>query len=52
MFHSGASRSPEATETCAALASLFEIWQAHGLNPFDKSFRLLSQAAIHSRCKH
>jgi len=26
-----------------ALASLFETWQARGLNPFDECLKLLSQ---------
>jgi transposase len=42
---SGGSRSPEGTKTRMALASLFETWQARGLNPFDECLRLLSQAA-------
>lgn len=42
---SGGSRSPEGTKTRMALASLFEAWQARGLNPFDECLRLLSQAA-------
>jgi len=43
---SGGSRSPEGTKTRMALASLFETWQARGLNPFDECLRLLSQAAV------
>lgn len=42
---SGGSRSPEGTKTRMALASLFETWQARGLNPFAECLRLLSQAA-------
>lgn len=42
---SGGSHSPEGTKTRMALASLFETWQARGLNPFDECLRLLSQAA-------
>lgn len=42
---SDGSRSPEGTKTRMALASLFETWQARGLNPFDECLRLLSQAA-------
>ena len=42
---SGGLRSPEGTKTRMALASLFETWQARGLNPFDECLRLLSQAA-------
>jgi transposase len=40
---SGGSRSPEGTKTRMALASLFETWQARGLNPFDECLKLLSQ---------
>jgi hypothetical protein len=40
---SGGSRSAEGTTTRMALASLFETWQARGLNPFDECLRLLSQ---------
>jgi transposase len=40
---SGRSRSPEGTKTRMALASLFETWQARGLNPFDECLKLLSQ---------
>lgn len=42
---SGGSRSPEGTTTCMALASLFETWQARGLNPFDECLGLLRQGA-------
>jgi transposase len=42
---SGGSRSPEGTKTRMVLASLFETWQARGLNPFDECLRPLSQAA-------
>jgi transposase len=42
---SGGSRSTEGTKTRMALASLFETWQARGLNPFDECLKLLSQAA-------
>lgn len=42
---SGGSRSPEGTKTRMALASLFETWQARGLNPFEECYRLLSHAA-------
>jgi transposase len=40
---SGGSRSEEGTKTRMALASLFETWQARGLNPFDECLKLLSQ---------
>jgi hypothetical protein len=43
---SGGSRSPEGTKTRMALASLFETWQARGLNSFDECLRLLSQVAV------
>lgn len=40
---SGGSRSAEGTKTRMALASLFETWQARGLNPLEECRRLLSQ---------
>ena len=40
---SGGSRSAEGTKTRMALASLFETWQARGLNPLEECHRLLSQ---------
>jgi hypothetical protein len=40
---SGGSRSAEGTKTRMALASLFETWQARGLNPLEECYRLLSQ---------
>ena len=40
---SGGSRSAEGTQTRMALASLFETWQARGLNPLEECHRLLSQ---------
>jgi hypothetical protein len=43
---SGGSRSAEGTKTRMALASLFETWQARGLNPFDECLKLLSQPAV------
>jgi hypothetical protein len=43
---SGGSRSAEGTKTRMVLASLFETWQARGLNPFDECLKLLSQQAI------
>jgi hypothetical protein len=45
---SGGSRSSEGSKTRLALASLFETWQARGLNPFDECLRLLSQRAASS----
>jgi transposase len=42
---SGGSRSEEGTKTRMALTSLFETWQARGLNPFDECLTLLSQGA-------
>ena len=39
---SGGSRSAEGSKTRMALASLFETWQARGLNPFDECLKLLS----------
>lgn len=47
---SGGSRSPEGTKTRMALASLFETWQARGLNPFDACYQLLSQVATPYYC--
>jgi transposase len=43
---SGGSRSAEGTKTRMALASLFETWQARGLNPFDACLTLLSHSAV------
>jgi transposase len=40
---SGGSRSAEGTKTRMALASLFETWQARGLNPLEECQRLLRQ---------
>jgi transposase len=42
---SGGSRSTEGTKTRMALASLFETWQARGLNPFETCLKLLSHPA-------
>jgi hypothetical protein len=42
---SGGSRSDEGTKTRMALASLFETWQARGLNPLAECFRLLAQSS-------
>jgi len=41
---SGGSRSAEGTKTRMALASLFETWQARGLNPLEECRSVLSQA--------
>lgn len=43
---SGGSRSPDGTKTRMALASLFETWQARGLNPFVECLNLLSQTPL------
>jgi hypothetical protein len=40
---SGGSRSVEGTKTRLALASLFETWNARGLNPLHECHRLLCQ---------
>jgi hypothetical protein len=40
---SGGSRSTEGTKPRLALASLFETWNARGLNPLEECHRLLSQ---------
>ena len=42
---SGGSRSAEGSKTRMALASLFETWQARGLNPLDECLTLLSHPA-------
>jgi len=42
---SGGSRSAEGTKTRMALASLFETWQARGLNPLEECRSVLSQPA-------
>jgi transposase len=42
---SGGSRSAEGTKTRMALASLFETWQARGLNPLEACRSMLSQPA-------
>jgi len=39
---SGGTRSEEGTKTRMALASLFETWQARGLNPLRECLNLLS----------
>lgn len=38
---SGGTRSPVGSQTCMTLSSLFQTWQAHGLNPLHECFRLL-----------
>jgi transposase len=43
---SGGSRSAEGTQTRMALASLFETWQARGMNPFQACLALLTQSAL------
>ena len=40
---SGGSRSANGSKTRMALASLFETWQARGLNPFAGCLKLLAQ---------
>ena len=45
---SGGSRSDEGTKTRMGLASLFETWQARGLNPFEECCKLLAEAAASS----
>ena len=43
---SGGSQSPEGSKTRMALASLFETWQARGLNPFEECLKLLRQTPL------
>ncbi len=43
---SGGSQSSEGSKTRMALASLFETWQARGLNPFAECLKLLSQTPL------
>ena len=38
---SGGTRSPVGSQTRMALSSLFQTWQARGLNPLHECFRLL-----------
>jgi len=45
---SGGTRSDEGTKTRMALASLFQTWQARGLNPFAECLKLLTQPAFAS----
>jgi hypothetical protein len=40
---SGGTRGEDGTKTRMALASLFETWQARGLNPFAECLKLLTQ---------
>ncbi len=43
---SGGSQSAEGSKTRMALASLFETWQARGLNPFEECLSLLRQTPL------
>jgi hypothetical protein len=43
---SGGTQSPEGSKTRMALASLFETWQARGLNPFEECVKLLRQTPL------
>lgn len=43
---SGGTQSAEGSKTRMALASLFETWQARGLNPFEECLKLLRQAPL------
>ncbi len=43
---SGGSRSTAGTQTRMALVSLFETWQARGMNPFQACLALLTQTAL------
>ena len=38
---SGGTRSAQGTQTRFALASLFQTWHAHGLDPFRACYSLL-----------
>jgi hypothetical protein len=38
---SGGTRSPQGTQTCLDLASLFQTWHARGCNPFRACYTLL-----------
>ena len=38
---SGGTRSPQGSQTRMILTSLFQTWQAHGLNPLHECLRLL-----------
>jgi transposase len=43
---SGGTQSAEGSKTRMALASLFETWQARGLNPFEECVKLLRQTPL------
>ena len=43
---SGGTMSGEGSKTRMALASLFETWQARGLNPFEECLKLLRQTPL------
>jgi len=43
---SGGTQSTEGSKTRMALASLFETWQARGVNAFEECLKLLSQTAL------
>jgi len=43
---SGGTPSAEGSKTRMAHASLFETWQARGLNPFDECLKLLRQTPL------
>jgi transposase len=43
---SGGTQSGEGSKTRLALASLFETWQARGLNPFEECLSLLRQTPL------
>ncbi len=43
---SGGTQSSEGSKTRMALASLFETWQARGLNPFEECVKLLRQTPL------
>lgn len=43
---SGGTQSAEGSKTRMALASLFETWQARGLNPFEECLKLLRQTPL------
>jgi transposase len=43
---SGGTQSAAGSKTRMALASLFETWQARGLNPFEECLKLLRQTPL------
>ena len=43
---SGGTQSAAGSKTRMALASLFEMWQARGLNPFEECLKLLRQTPL------